>query len=112
MNVTYTFSRAYLQSLPHKHRLTAIENAVDSFHVEITRAATTGKTFYIVESKYFPSVRNGVRTWPEPYIPTTEDLVEGFKTKYLDCKVEYTEVWEETKPGVRTQKKGILIDWS
>jgi hypothetical protein len=112
MNFTSTFSREQLQALPEKNRLNAIENFVNNFHVEITTAATGGKTFYIIDSKYFPSSRNGVHTWPPPYIPTTEDMIQGFKTKYIGCKVEYTEVWEETQPGVKTQKKGILIDWS
>lgn len=112
MNFTQTFSRKYLQGLPEKNRLNAIENCVNNFHVEITRAATAGKTFYVIDSKYFPSLRNGVGQWPPPYIPTTEDMIEGFKLKYLGCNVEYTEVWEETQPGVKNQKKGILIDWS
>jgi hypothetical protein len=69
--------------------------------------------FHIVDLREFNRLRtNGVRCHPSPYIPTDEDLVEGFKATFPDCRVEYTEMWEDVRAGVREQKKGILVDWS
>lgn len=105
-------SREYLRGLPEKTRLDNIKNIVQSYHTDIMRQASYGKSTYLVESKTYAPQRGCAGTWPPPFIPTTDDMIEGFKLKFPDCRVEYVETWEETQPGVRTQKKGILIDWS
>jgi hypothetical protein len=112
MNFTITFSREELQELPEKHRLDAITRAVEQFHYAVISAAKAGKKNYLVDMKHMPINQSGVRTFPPEYIPTADDMIQGFKIKFPGCDVSYTEVWEETKPGVKTQKKGILIDWS
>jgi hypothetical protein len=112
MNVSSVWSREELQALPEKHRLDAIARAVEQFHFGIISTAQAGKKNYLVDMKHMPRNQSGVRTFPPEYIPTADDMLEGFKKKFPGCDVTYTEVWEETNPGVKTQKKGILIDWS
>ena len=112
MNFTYTFSREYLQGLPEKRRLDSIKNLVDQYVVAITREAELGKTSYLVNYIANDPHKGCAKTYPPPYIPTLEDMIEGFMIKFPGCKVGYTETWQETRPGVKEQKKGILIDWS
>ncbi len=113
----YTYPADYLQSLPAKQRRDAIRSAVDNLCQPVLAAATSGKAFHLVNvSQYVrdPSKRNGpaVNSYPPPYIVTIDDLLEGFRDKFPGCKVEYTETWEDVRPGVREQRSGILIDWS
>ncbi len=107
-----TFSREYLRDLPEKRRRDAIEQAVQGLHNQVIQAATFGKMFHIVDIGHLAKMRGGFKCHPPPYIPTNDDLVEGFKAKFPDCRVEYTEMWEDVRPGVREQKSGILVDWS
>ncbi len=107
------YSRAYLRDLPAKRRRDAIANTVSHMQGDIIQSATSGKAFHIVDlTKYEKMCNSGVRCHPPPYIPTTDDLIEGFRNKFPDCRVEYTETWEDVRPGVREYRKGILIDWS
>ena len=102
---TYTYSADYLQSLPAKQRRDAIRNAVDNLYQPILVAATSGKTSYLVN----------VGTYLKQIAFTTitiDDLLEGFRDKFPGCKVEYMETWEDVRPGVREQRRGILIDWT
>lgn len=46
------------------------------------------------------------------YVPSVEEIVKVLKQTFIDCMIEYTEVWEETTPGVKQKKTGIFIDWS
>lgn len=110
-----TYTRAQLQDLPEKRRRDAIRNAMPALRQQVIAAATEGTTFHIVDISQFTKFQNGgfkVHSHPKPYIPTVEDLVEGVKATFPDCRVEYTEMWEDVRPGVREQKKGILVDWS
>lgn len=119
MNYTYftlkmqTFSRDYLRTLPEKRRRDAIEQAVQGLYSQVIQAATSGKMFHIIDIGHIEKMRT-VRPHchPPPYIPTNDELVEGFKAKFPDCHVEYAEIWEDVRPGVREQKSGILVDWS
>lgn len=106
-------SRDYLRSLPEQRRRDAITQTVRSFEGQIIQAANFGKTSHLVDLKQYDKMRkSGVSCNPPPYIPSNEDLLEGFKIMFPDCRVEYAETWEDVRPGVREQKKGILIDWS
>jgi len=111
-----TFTREYLQSLPAKHRTEQIWQAVNSLYHTVVDAATRGKAFHIVDVKQFtPEFRKkyGVHSNPPPaYVVTVDDLVEGFIAKFPGCRVEYVEMWEDVRPGVREQKNGILVNWS
>lgn len=110
-----TYTRAQLQDLPEKRRRDAIRNAMPSLRQQVVAAATEGKTSCIVDISHFVKLQNGgfgVHSHPKPYIPTVEDLVEGLDETFPDSKVEYTETWTDVRPGVREQKKGILVDWS
>jgi hypothetical protein len=108
-----TYTRKYLRDLPDKRRRDAISQAVANLRDRVIEAANAGKVFHLVNIQQFAIWRNSKPScYPPPYIPTDEDLVEGFKNTFPDCKVEYTEMWEDIRPGVREQKKGILVDWS
>jgi hypothetical protein len=109
----YTYSAEHLQSLPEKHRKDVIRDAVDHLYRPVLVAATAGKTSYLINvGDYLKKIKNGCQTYPPPYIVTIDDLLEGFRDKFPGCKVEYTETWEDVRPGVREQRSGILIDWS
>ena len=116
----YTMSREQLQQLPAKHRMEAIHSVVNQYSQQVVNAATAGKAFHLVDlATYFKQFRSGggefkvtCHTYPPPYIPTADDLVEGFKEKFPGCRVEYTETWEDVRPGVKEQKSGLLVDWS
>ena len=108
-------SRTELQGLPEKRRRDAIAMAVTNLQGQVIEAATSGKLFHIVDIGPYTkarATRNAFTSSHQQYIPTNEDLVEGFQTKFPDCKVEYTETWEDVRPSVRQQKSGILVDWS
>ena len=105
-------SREQLKDLPEKRRKDAIANAVNSVFMQVTTDATEGKAFCIVNINDVTRDQVGFRTSPARYIPNVFDMVEGLRAKFPDCKVEYTEMWEDTQPGLRQQKKGILVDWS
>ncbi len=108
-----TYSRDYLRDLPAKRRRDAITNAVNHLQGQVIEAATYGKAFYVVDLTHYEKMRNGgACQHPSMYIPTNDDLIEGFANRFPDCRVEYTEIWEDVRPGVRQQRKGILIDWS
>ncbi len=101
----YTYSAEHLQSLPAKQRRDAIRHTVDNLHSPVLAAATAGKTAYLINiGDYMKRIA--------PAIFTIDDLLEGFRDKFPGCKVEYTETWEDVRPGVREQRSGILIDWS
>jgi hypothetical protein len=105
-----TYSREYLLDLPAKRRRDAISSTVFHMQSGVIEAAKLGNTSHLIQ---LDASRNPIaRSYPPPYIPTADDLIEGFRNKFPDCRVEYAEIWEEVRPGVRQQKKGILIDWS
>jgi len=106
---TYTYSAEHLQSLPEKHRKGIIRDAVDHLYRPVLVAATAGKTSHIVNIDQY---LRKPHTYQPPYIVTLDDLLEGFRDKFPGCRVEYTETWEDVRPGVREQRTGILIDWS
>jgi hypothetical protein len=109
-----TFSREQLQELPEKHRISKILREVNFISKAIVEYATAGKKCYMVDVAQYtkPLTANRVNNELVGYTITVEDLIEGLKSKFPGCFVEYTEIWEDTKPGVRQQKTGILIDWS
>jgi len=109
-NLITPVTREYLQSLPDKRRWEAIASAIQTLSSQVTQAASSGKTSSLVPIPVY--CNSFVKSHPSQYIPNVYDLVEGFKLKFPDCHVEYTETWEEVRPGVKEQKKGILVDWS
>ena len=109
-NLITPVTREYLLSLPDKIRWDAIAQAIQNLSPQVTQAASSGKMSALIP---IPTYCNSfVKSHPSQYIPNVYDLVEGFKLKFPDCRVEYTETWEEVRPGVKEQKKGILVDWS
>ena len=101
----YTYSVDYLQSLPDKQHRDAIRFAVDQLFPPVLVAATAGKTSCLVNvGDYLKQIA--------PTTITVDDLLEGFRDKFPGCKVDYTETWEDVRPGVREQRSGILIDWT
>ncbi len=114
--MSQTYTREYLQSLPAKHRLEQIHQAVNGLYRQVIDAATRGNAFHMIDVKqYTPEYRkqNGVHCHPPPaYLVTVDDLVEGFKERFPGCYVEYVVTWEDVRPGVREQKSGILVKWS
>lgn len=109
-----TYSRDYLLSLPAKQRKETITQYISSYHSQIVTAATSCKTSCVLDLSQYLKLksRKTGHEYINQYFPTIEDLVEALKEKYTECRVEYTEEWIETKPGVKEQKVGIIVDWS
>jgi hypothetical protein len=108
-----TFSREYLRSLPDQHRKDMINNEIVLYHPNIINAAKSGKLYYRIDlTEYLRRMKQSPMTYPPPYRPTIEDIVEGLKQVYVDCHVEYKEDWTETRPGIKEQKQFILVSWS
>jgi hypothetical protein len=107
-----TVSRADLQAVPAKRRLEAIQGYVENYQIyqSVYNAAATGKTSYL---HVIPTDRSTMgRTYPPAYEVTPDDIVEGFRVKFPDCKVDFSEEWVDVRRGVREQRNGIKIDWS
>lgn len=117
MNFTQTYSRADLQQQQAKYKRQLIMDMIGnepmmstSLTFAILQAARQGKTQYIWEKP--KNTGGGVQSWPPPPVITDADIIEVLKEKFPDTTVEYKEIWIETRPGVKEQKKGIMIDWS
>jgi hypothetical protein len=135
------YSREFLQNIPDQRKQATIDQIVQSFIQSLQDIASSGKTSYFYE---FPISCYQIRTHyitgqaVSPYkrpnvaatiIPTwqyqhnypvlsLEDVIEGLKKKFPDCKVSYEETWiedisQQTVGKItKTMKKGITIDWS
>lgn len=109
MQFNQIISRAELQAVPAKRRLEAIRNFIENHQIysAVYNAAAAGNTSYLYGIPVYRS--NG---GPLAYEVTPDDLVEGLRVKFPDCKVEFSEEWVDVRPGVREHRKGIKIDWS
>ncbi len=111
MNTRTTYNRTELQQLKEKTRKQSLMHFIDqTVSNGVIFSAQEGKTEYL---------------WPYTTLLgksglhhhnygdfTNEELIAGIKEKFPDTTVEYQETWIETRPGVKEQKKGFLIDWS
>jgi hypothetical protein len=110
MSFTKIYSRTDLQGYREKIKRESLVNSIEyTFTTAVLQSAQQGKTSYFWEK---PSRDSGVKTWPPPPVITDEDIVSALKEKFPDTTVEYQETWLDVRPGVKEQKKGILIDWS
>ena len=108
-----TFSREYLQTERARYlksvRDELIRNHIGQHTGLILGAARDGRiqqTVSIVELE--------LRVHHSQYTLTIDDLLEGYRAKFPDCKVEYGETWEASpkNPNQMNKKSGIVIDWS
>ncbi len=110
MNTGYTYSRAELQGMPEKRKKEFMQSIINhSISHSVVQAAQIGKTQYFHNTQITGPT---ARSYPPPPTFTNEEFVEALKEKFPDTTVEYQETWIETRPGVKEQKKGFLIDWS
>ena len=114
MEFKQTFSREFLLSAYEKNRTDTKIRAITDFIERTWRAvvieAQRGKTQCLIE------IRSDRKTgWnDDQYMPTNDDLIEGFRLKFPDCVVRYGETWESSSrnPNQMNKKSGIIIDWS
>lgn len=104
MEFKQTFSREYLQTERARYqeviRVQEVMRHVESNHHLILGAAREGKTQCIIDIN-----QSGIQCGE--YKPTTDNLLEGYRSKFPDCRVEPVGTWE---PTIRIT--GIIIDWS
>lgn len=111
MEFKQVLSREYLQTERVRHleslRVQAVMQHVNQYGQYVVMAAREGKTQYTIDTN-----PNAISCGN--YIPTIDDLLEGYRTKFPDCKVEYGETWEQSpkNPNQMNKKSGIIIDWS
>lgn len=110
--VIYTYSRTDLQGMKAKHHKEMISQYIEyNITNYILNKAKEGKTQYFWTD---PVPRNHIGGHPnQAHAPfTNEEIIEALKEKFPDTTVEYQETWIETRPGVKEERKGIVIDWS
>jgi hypothetical protein len=139
------YSREYLQNIPKQRKLESINHIIHSFINDLQIVASSGKSSYLYEipatsyqlrTPYIPGHAISVNTLKrhnqnmDTSIPPTwqfqptypildlDEVLQGIKNKFPDCKVSYEETWiEDTSRQTagqitKTLKKGIVIDWS
>lgn len=107
-----TYNRIELQQLKDKTRKQSLMQFIDqTVSNGVISSAKEGKTQYFWTN---PIPKNHIGGYANPSNQpfTDEELITGIKVKFPDTTVEYQETWIETRPGVKEQKKGFLIDWS
>lgn len=111
MEFKETFSRTMMQSARQQYlaviRREAITRHVENYSRFALVAAQQGKTQFTIETQ-----PDGFRVGD--YTATPDDLLEGYRAKFPDCRVEYGETWEPSarNPNQMNKKSGIIIDWS
>lgn len=111
MEFSQTISREFLQNEQVRFkellRIQSVMQHVNKYSHMIVEKARDGKTQYTIE------VRN-YRIQLDNCIVTVDDLLEGYRLKFPDCKVDYKETWEPClrNPNQMNKKSGIIIDWS
>ena len=111
MEFKETFSREFLQSEQFRFkellRVQSVTRHVNQYSAMVVGAAREGKMQYTIETH-----PGGFRVGE--YTATSDDLLEGYRAKFPDCRVEYGETWEPShrNPNQMNKKSGIIIDWS
>jgi hypothetical protein len=107
-----TCSRADLQQMKEKFRKQNLLNFIEHKVVQsICGSAQEGKTQYFWTNPV-PKHHLGGVAHPGQVPFTNEELMSALREKFPGTTVEAKEEWIETRPGVKEEKKGILIDWS
>lgn len=107
-----TYTRADLLQMQENFRKQNLIEFIEyNVVTNVCSSAREGKTHYFWTK---PVPRNHIGGHPNrANVPfTNEELIEVLKEKFPDTTVEYQETWVETRPGVKEERKGILIDWS
>jgi hypothetical protein len=110
MSFTYTYSREQLQGMQAKYRKECLFQYIDqNVSMNIINSAKQGKKefFWIRQNTNSCMVQH-----PAPPSFTNEELISALLEKFPGTHIEYQETWLETRPGMKEEKKGILIDWS
>jgi hypothetical protein len=110
MSFTYTYSREQLQGMQAKYRKEKLFTHIDNnLSTGVLEAATQGKKEFFWTNR--PTGSRGMVSYPVLGY-TNEELISALLEKFPGTHIEYQETWVETRPGMKEEKKGILIDWS
>ncbi len=110
METKETISRDYLRTERARYlenlRIAAMTKHVQRYAAVVLSAAREGKTKYTVD---VPIVSQD-----SEYKVTKDDIIEAYRAKFPDCRIEYGESWEPSprNPNQLNKKTGIIIDWS
>jgi hypothetical protein len=108
----YTYSRADLQQMKEKHRKDMVIQHIEyNITTNLLNKAKEGKTQYFWTNPV-PKHHLGGVAHPGQVLFTNEELMSALREKFPGTTVETKEEWIQTRPGVKEEKKGILIDWS
>jgi hypothetical protein len=110
------FTRNYLQNIPNENKRNEVNNMINQFIGELLRRAGQGQKSYFYDMTNMQFVRNNqicenIINNNQTYSVPTEEILSMFREKFPDCIVSYQEIWTEGVGGVRSVKRGILIDW-
>ena len=105
------YTAAYLNGLPAQKRAEGVWLYIDRVIAKVLDAATNGKTGFIYEEKHWNYYTQGVGH-RYPVKPTMEELTIALQDWFPDSKVELQDFWVDVQPGIREQRRQIVIDWT
>lgn len=115
MSVGNTYSREQLQGLQAEHKREQLFQFIE-YHISnrVITAAKEGKTEFFWRGLHPVDNGKGALTPANQASPwyTNDELIKALLEKFPGTSVGYQETWEEVRPGVKEQRKGILINWS
>jgi len=101
-------SREYLQSIPLLERQAEKEQFFETIYRStshgVVREAKAEKTFYVFDWYNYMHPRN-----PKFTLPTTEEMINYFESKFPECKITKEEMLVQHLGSTKTV---IVIDWS
>lgn len=114
-----TTSREELRELPHKQKMSCLQNIAEQPAQAIQGLATRGETSYLWEMDEAKLPQFLVQRGCGHVNLTLEEVMRALRARYPGCKVETVEEWVDqigrgNARGLQTRvlKSGIKIDWS
>jgi hypothetical protein len=112
MNNT-TYSREFLQGYKDEFNRKTVDYHVNRWAGEILTKAQQGCTEWSCNIGTWrgEQERSSRMTQPPTYVPTNEDLAEGFLRKFPGCDVVFAEEWFEVRKGTRELQTRVTVSW-
>jgi len=107
------YTRQALQNIPNENKRNEVNNMINQFIDELLRHAGQGRKSYFYNMTNMEFSRNPlVPIVNNVYSVPIDEILVMFRERFPDCIVSYQEILTEGAGGIRSVKKGILIDWA
>jgi hypothetical protein len=113
MSNTTIYSREFLRGYRDQHRRQTVDYHINRWAGEVLAKAQEGCMEWSCNIGTWrgEQERSSRRAHPPTYVPTNEDLVEGFLRKFPDCDVTISQDWVDIRPGARELQTRITVSW-